>query len=49
MDKIDGMGWIVKIVPTSTMVDNREYSHDCGVVYGLCHCYGAHVRRHIVV
>jgi hypothetical protein len=43
MDKIDGIGWIVKIVPTSTLVENLEYTHDCDVVYGLCHCYGAHV------
>jgi hypothetical protein len=44
-----GSARVVKNVPTSTMVENREYTHDFGIVSGNCLGYGADVYGHTVV
>jgi hypothetical protein len=47
--KWSGSARVVKIVPTSTMVENRVYTPDCGIVSGNCLGYGADVYGHTVV
>ena len=44
-----GSARVVKNVSTSTMVENREYTHDCGIVSGHCLGYGADGYALIVV
>ena len=44
-----GSARVVKIVPTSTMVENRYYPQDCDIVSGNCLGYGADGYALIVV
>ena len=44
-----GSARVVKNVPTSTMVENRDYPQDCDIVSRNCLGYGADVYGHTVV